>query len=56
VTHNVATDFMGLFRDGSVVDVEGARHMVAGDRNDLFGQRLLEFAVAVRDETRLKSS
>ncbi|WP_157218963.1 alpha/beta fold hydrolase [Flavisphingomonas formosensis] len=49
VTAEVAAAFMALFRDGHTVDVAGARHMVAGDRNDRFGSDLLAFAERVRD-------
>jgi pimeloyl-ACP methyl ester carboxylesterase len=48
VTAEVAGAFMALFRDGETVDVAGARHMVAGDRNDRFGAALLAFAQRIR--------
>jgi non-heme chloroperoxidase len=50
VTRPAAEAFMTLFDRGSMRDIPGARHMVAGDRNDPFGRALLEFAEAVRSE------
>jgi pimeloyl-ACP methyl ester carboxylesterase len=49
VTHEVAERFMNTFNHGRVREIAGARHMIAGDRNDLFGQTLLEFANTLRD-------
>lgn len=37
------SDFRRLRPDAESVDVAGARHMVAGDRNDVFAQAVLEF-------------
>lgn len=48
VTADVAERFMTLFPNGRTLDIPGARHMVAGDRNDLFGRALLDFAIAAR--------
>jgi pimeloyl-ACP methyl ester carboxylesterase len=38
-----AKDFLGLVPHARYVDVTGARHMVAGDRNDQFAQAIKEF-------------
>ena len=48
VTRAVADAFMARFADGRVEDIEGARHMVAGDANNAFGQALCRFAEAIR--------
>jgi pimeloyl-ACP methyl ester carboxylesterase len=48
VSHEVGVAFMAEFADGRSLDVPGARHMVAGDRNDLFNRALLDFAEQVR--------
>ena len=48
VTREVAESFMARFADGHVLDIPGARHMVAGDRNDIFGDALIDFARRVR--------
>jgi len=48
VTHEVAEVFMTRFAQGRTHDIPGARHMVAGDRNDLFGKALLSFAEQLR--------
>ncbi|WP_070153624.1 alpha/beta fold hydrolase [Sphingobium phenoxybenzoativorans] len=50
VTADVAKNFMALFNRGATVDIPGARHMVAGDRNDLFGRELIAFAENIRNE------
>lgn len=39
----VAREFVGRLRNGRFVDVSGAGHMVAGDRNDIFCDAILEF-------------
>jgi pimeloyl-ACP methyl ester carboxylesterase len=38
-----AREFLELARHAKFVDVAGARHMVAGDRNDVFSAAILEF-------------
>lgn len=43
VSHQRATEFLERFPQVEFVDVEGAGHMVAGDRNDLFADAVLEF-------------
>ncbi|MBL8589628.1 MAG: alpha/beta hydrolase, partial [Methylobacteriaceae bacterium] len=35
--------FLDLCPHAEVVDVAGARHMVAGDRNDVFARAILDF-------------
>jgi pimeloyl-ACP methyl ester carboxylesterase len=50
VTASVAQNFMALFARGETIDIPGARHMVAGDRNDLFGKALVAFAENIRNE------
>ena len=43
VTEPVAKEFLELVPQAEYVDVEHARHMVAGDRNDIFNEAILEF-------------
>jgi pimeloyl-ACP methyl ester carboxylesterase len=43
VTKERADEFIALFPDIDFVDVGGAGHMVAGDRNDLFAGAVVEF-------------
>jgi pimeloyl-ACP methyl ester carboxylesterase len=43
VTEEIAQEFLQLVPHAAYVDVENARHMVAGDRNDIFTQAVLEF-------------
>ena len=40
-----AKDFLKLVPHASYVDVSGARHMVAGDRNDQFANAIEELPV-----------
>jgi pimeloyl-ACP methyl ester carboxylesterase len=44
-----ADDFLARFPSVEFVDVEGAGHMVAGDRNDLFADAVLDFLVRHRE-------
>ncbi len=39
----LAEDFLKLVPHAKYVDVENARHMVAGDRNDIFGKAIEDF-------------
>lgn len=43
VSRERATEFLARFPQIEFVDVEGAGHMVAGDRNDLFADAVLDF-------------
>jgi pimeloyl-ACP methyl ester carboxylesterase len=43
VTEEHAREFLALAPQAEYVDIAGARHMVAGDRNDVFTQAILEF-------------
>lgn len=43
VSRDRATAFVARFPQVEFVDVEGAGHMVAGDRNDLFADAVLDF-------------
>jgi pimeloyl-ACP methyl ester carboxylesterase len=38
-----AAAFMELVPHAEIADVSGARHMVAGDRNDVFGNAVAAF-------------
>jgi pimeloyl-ACP methyl ester carboxylesterase len=49
VTREAGAAFMALFPHGQMTDIPDARHMLAGDRNDAFGNALLAFACAIRD-------
>jgi pimeloyl-ACP methyl ester carboxylesterase len=44
-----AKDFLELVPHASYVDVGGARHMVAGDRNDQFANAIKSFLVRLKD-------
>jgi len=43
VTEDRATEFIARFPEVEFVDVGGAGHMVAGDRNDLFADAVVDF-------------
>ena len=43
VTQERADEFIARFPDIDFVDVGGAGHMVAGDRNDLFAGAVVDF-------------
>ena len=43
-----AKDFLGLVPHASYVDVSGARHMVAGDRNDQFANAIKNFLATIK--------
>jgi pimeloyl-ACP methyl ester carboxylesterase len=43
VTKERADEFLSRFPEVAFVDVGGAGHMVAGDRNDLFADAVVEF-------------
>jgi pimeloyl-ACP methyl ester carboxylesterase len=43
VTPEAAAEFLSLAPDAEYVDVAGARHMVAGDRNDVFANAVVDF-------------
>src|SRR5262249_19106500 len=44
-----AQDLLRLVPHAQLVDVAGAGHMVAGDRNDLFNDAVVSFLAGVRD-------
>jgi pimeloyl-ACP methyl ester carboxylesterase len=46
VTPGAAAEFLGLAPQADYVDVAEARHMVAGDRNDVFGDAIVRFLAA----------
>jgi pimeloyl-ACP methyl ester carboxylesterase len=43
ITHEIAQEFLTLNPNADLVEVPGARHMVAGDRNDRFTAAVLDF-------------
>ncbi len=43
-----AREFLELVPHAQMVDVTGAGHMVAGDRNDLFNEAVVTFLDTVR--------
>ncbi|WP_094289714.1 alpha/beta fold hydrolase [Mycobacterium lehmannii] len=45
VTEERAREFLGRFPDVDFVDVGGAGHMVAGDRNDAFAEAVVNFVI-----------
>lgn len=50
VTEDAVTAFRQLAPHAHFTDVAGARHMLAGDRNDVFTQAVVSFLRRVRDE------
>lgn len=48
VTAEIAQNFMAHFARGEIIDIRGARHMVAGDENSAFGRELIAIAEAWR--------
>ena len=46
-----AREFLQLVPHAKFVDVAGARHMVAGDRNDAFSDAIIEFLTGLTRET-----
>ena len=49
VTEVEAAEFLKEFPDASYVDVSGAGHMVAGDKNDIFTKAVMDFLDTVID-------
>jgi len=43
VTREGVNDFLMRIPDATVVEVEGATHMIAGDRNDDFSEAVINF-------------
>lgn len=52
VTEEEVDDFLQLIPHAEFVDVEKARHMVAGDRNDIFTDAVIEFLARLRRQSR----
>jgi peroxiredoxin len=50
VTEERADEFISRFPEIDFVDVGGAGHMVAGDRNDLFAGAVVEFLARHTEE------
>ncbi len=48
VTEEEVAEFLQLIPHADYVDVDRARHMVAGDRNDIFTEAVLDFLKALR--------
>lgn len=48
VTEELAREFLELVPHSIYVEVENARHMVAGDRNDIFTRAVVEFLQSLR--------
>ena len=46
VTPDAAAEFLALAPGADYVDVAEARHMVAGDRNDVFSDAIIRFLEA----------
>jgi peroxiredoxin len=47
VSEETAQEFLAMRPDAKFVDVSGAGHMVAGDRNDLFTDAIVDFLDAL---------
>ena len=50
VTEAEVDEFLQLIPHARYVDVDRARHMVAGDRNDIFSAAVVEFLDGLRNE------
>jgi pimeloyl-ACP methyl ester carboxylesterase len=50
VSEEAARDFLELVPHARFADVSGAGHMVAGDRNDVFSDAVVEFLSALPAE------
>lgn len=50
VDEDYAREFVSLAPSASYIDVQAARHMVAGDKNDVFSAEILRFLGAVSSE------
>lgn len=48
VSEETAAEFLAAVPHARYVDVSGAGHMVAGDRNDIFSQAVIEFLCGVK--------
>ena len=48
VTEKEVEDFLTLIPHAEYVDVDKARHMVAGERNDIFTEAVAEFLLRLR--------
>ena len=51
-----AREFLELAPHAKFVDVAGARHMVAGDQNDVFTAAILDFLDELPAETQISES
>ena len=43
VSHEGAQELKALIPHAQIVDISGAGHMIAGDRNDVFAETILSF-------------
>ena len=43
VTENEAREFLHEYPQAEFADVSGAGHMVAGDKNDIFSEEVIQF-------------
>lgn len=50
VTKETAQEFLGLVPHAEYVDLAGAHHMVAGDRNDAFTEVVIDFLGRLREQ------
>jgi pimeloyl-ACP methyl ester carboxylesterase len=48
VTEEIAAEFLNRYPHAEFIDVENARHMVAGDRNDIFTEALSGFMAKLK--------
>lgn len=48
LSKNAATEFIKLVPHAKYVDVQGAGHMIAGDKNDLFSDSIINFLESVK--------
>ena len=50
VTEQEVAEFLQLIPHASYVDVDKARHMVAGDRNDIFTAAVIDFLTQLKEK------
>jgi len=51
VSKDIAKEFLELVSHAKFIDVQGAGHMIAGDRNDLFSDSIIDFLRSLRENS-----
>lgn len=55
VSREAAEAFIGRVPNGTLTDVAGAAHMIAGDRNDVFSEAVTSFLRGVSSQAETSS-